>query len=485
MNFELNFPQLLRNELFINGEWIAGNDRFPVYNPADQQVIGEIPNASLQQIESAIRSAHMAGENWATRSGMERKKILSKWHDLVIEHEKDLARILTIEQGKPFREALGEIRYGASFIDWFASEAVRNYGDVLMPTRENNRMHVIKQPIGTVAAITPWNFPNAMITRKIAPALAAGCSVVIKPSEETPFSALALAYLAQQAGIPNGVLNVIFNIEPWKVGEVFTTHPLIRKLSFTGSTVVGKWLAERASANLKKISLELGGNAPFIIFEDADLDRAVHGVISSKFRNNGQTCICTNRILVHSLVEREFIHKLKRKMTELTVGSGLERGVDLGPLINIKALGKISEIQKDALEKGATIEQGGQLKKGLFYEPTLLSGGNRSMKCFTDEIFGPIAVTYPFNSDEEALNLANSTDYGLAAYFYTRSIERVHRISEGLEFGMVGVNTAVISDATAPFGGIKNSGQGREGSRYGMDEYLSVKLVALELHPVE
>lgn len=481
MNFNLNNPSLIHNELLINGEWISGSECFPVLNPASLQEIAQIPNADGKQIEDAVQSASAAFPAWSALTGKERKRILTKWHDLLLQNEKDLARILTIEQGKPFPEALGEIRYGASFIDWFASEAVRNYGDVLMSTTGINRMHVIRQPIGVVAAITPWNFPNAMVARKIAPALAAGCTVVLKPSEETPLSALALASLALEAGLPHGVLNVVFNINPAVVGEILTSHPEIRKISFTGSTAVGKWLAHRAAQNLKKVSLELGGNAPFIVFDDADLELAARGIISSKFRNNGQTCICTNRILVHESVEKEFSALLLEKMENLKMGDGLERGVDLGPLINQKALEKMRDIQKDALYKGATIETGGQSYGGLFYQPTLLSGGNMEMRCFSEEIFGPIAVTYPFTDDSEAIRMANATEYGLAAYMYTASIERTYRIAEALEFGMVGINTAVISDATAPFGGIKNSGQGREGSKYGMAEYLNMKLIATEL----
>lgn len=461
---------------------MGGKRSYTVNNPATGSLIAEVKGADEHIIDEAIDAAHCAFPDWSGTLASERSDLLMKWHDLVLENEKALAALLTTEQGKPFKEALGEIRYGASFIKWFAGEAVRVYGDVLTPTRDNKRILVVKQPMGVVGAITPWNFPNAMITRKVAPALAAGCTVVLKPSELTPLSALALAHLAEQAGFPKGVLNVITTDDPKPIGERFCTDKRISKISFTGSTAVGKMLAGKASENLKKLSLELGGNAPFIVFDDADLHDAASGLIASKFRNNGQTCICTNRVLVHQDIKDQFVAIVKEKVQSLRSGDGMERGVDVGPLISEAAVDKVKQIQQDALSKGGEIIVGGKSPGGQFYETTMIDNGTTDMQCFREEIFGPLLVIYPFKTDEEAISMANDTDYGLAAYFYTSSVDRVFRISEYLEYGMVGANATLISDATAPFGGVKHSGQGREGSKYGMEEFLNKKSITIDLN---
>lgn len=475
------YEQFIFKSSFINGEWESSDSAYQVLNPSTGEVITNVSSATPSQIDMALDSANQALPAWKGLVASERADLLMKWYDLIIENEKALAALLTAEQGKPFREALGEIRYGASFIKWFAGEAVRVYGDILTPTKHNKRMMVVKEPIGVVGALTPWNFPNAMITRKVAPALAAGCSVVLKPSELTPLSALALAHLANEVGFPAGVLNVVTTEDPSQIGDAFCSDPRVAKISFTGSTAVGRMLAGNAAANLKKLSLELGGNAPFIVFEDADIARATDGLIASKFRNNGQTCICTNRVLIHTNIKEKFIDELKRKMRDLKIGDGMERGVDIGPLISDKAVDKVRELQADAVEKGGVLAMGGQITGGQFYESTIIDNGNTDMRCFKEEIFGPLLVLYSFSDDSEAIQVANDTDYGLAAYFYTSSIDRVYRVSEALEYGMVGVNATVISDASAPFGGVKNSGQGREGSKYGLDEFLHKKYITVDL----
>ncbi len=392
-----------------------------------------------------------------------------------MENADDLARLLTLEQGKPLVEAKGEIKYGASFVEWFAEEAKRVYGDVIPGHGADKRITVIKQPIGVVGAITPWNFPNAMITRKVAPALAAGCTVVIKPSDLTPLSALALAQLAEEAGFPAGVFNIITCKDPKAVGEELTTNPMVKKISFTGSTPVGKLLLKQSADQVKKVSLELGGNTPFIVFDDADIDAAVAGCIASKFRNAGQTCVCTNRILVQRKVQRAFVEKLAKAMEGIKLGDGLEAGVDVGPLINEQAIQKCENLLADATSKGAKVQLGGSKREGLFFSPTLISELDSSMAIFQTEIFGPIAAVYTFDTEEEAIALANDTPFGLAAYFYGRDYARIWRVAEALEYGMVGINTGMISTAVAPFGGIKESGLGREGSKYGIDDFVNIK----------
>jgi len=481
MPIELTNSNLLQTQSFIGGVWTKGEYSFPVYNPSNAEVLCEVESIASAQIDRAIENGANSFHDWKRTLAKNRSALLMKWFHLVQQNEKDLANILTLEQGKPFGEALGEIRYGAGFIEWFAQEAVRVDGDILQPTHDNRRMHVIKQAVGLVGAITPWNFPNAMITRKIAPALAAGCAVVLKPSEETPLSALALAYLAKEAGIPDGVFNVIVSQDPTPIGERFTNHPDIRKLTFTGSTAVGRLLAQKASANLKRISLELGGNAPFIVCEDANIQKAVETFIATKYRNNGQTCICANRILLHSSVSKKFIEYATNRISEIKVGDGMKRGINAGPLINSKAKNKVRSLLNNALENGGKLEIGGEFLEGNFMQPTLVSGGLEKMECFRKEIFGPLAVSFEFNSDKEALEMANKTEYGLAAYVATESLSRSFHYSENLDFGMVGINTAVISDPSAPFGGVKNSGQGREGSKYGIDEFLIKKFVSMEL----
>lgn len=471
--------KLLRQQAYINGQWCdsISHSTYLVRNPFNEEIIANVPDMSGAETKQAIDAASKAFVNWSRKTAAERSRILRDWHDLILAHEKDLALILTLEQGKPLAEALGEIRYGASFIEWFAEEAKRIYGDVIPGHGTDKRIVVIKQPIGVVAAITPWNFPNAMITRKVAPALAAGCTVVVKPAEETPLSALALAELAHRAGIPPGVFNVVTTNSPEIAGKKLTSNPLVRKLSFTGSTEIGKLLMRQCADTVKKVSLELGGNAPFIVFDDADLEAAVEGAMVSKYRNAGQTCVCANRFFVQDSVYEEFVAKLASASKAQKVGDGLTEGVTIGPLINKVALEKVEMLITDALDKGAEIITGGRRHKigGTFYEPTVLAKVNKDMKLAQEEIFGPVAPVFRFSSIDEAIEMANDTTQGLAAYFYGRDIGKVWRVAEALEYGMVGINTGLISTAVAPFGGVKESGIGREGSKYGIEEFVEVK----------
>jgi len=470
--------KLLKTKSYVNGEWKTGQQKFNVYNPYDGSVIAAVEDLNKADCHEAIIAAHDAFRIWRKYTAGERAQILKKWYDLQMEHAEDLAKILTLEQGKPFQEALGEVKYGASFVEWFAEEARRNYGDVIPGHHRDKRITIIKQPVGVVAAITPWNFPNAMITRKVAPALAAGCTVVIKPPQLTPLSALALAELADQAGFPPGVVNIITTSQAKEVGQEMCSHPLVRKLSFTGSTGVGKILMKQCVDTVKKVSMELGGNAPFIIFSDADIGSAVQGVIDSKFRNAGQTCVCTNRIFVQDEVYDEFVQKFAQAVSQLKIGNGMEERTDIGPLIEEKAILFVEEVVRDARVMGATVLAGGKRHGGsdsLIYEPTIIADATRDMKVFQEEIFGPVAPVFKFKTEEEVIEMANDTPYGLASYFYGRDYAMIWRVAEALEYGMVGINTGTISTTVAPFGGIKESGFGREGSKYGMDDYLEIK----------
>lgn len=450
---------------------------FPVINPATGKTIATVPDLGRADTERAIAAAAAAFPAWSEKTAGARSAILRRWHDLILENVEDLAMILTTEQGKPLAEAAGEIRYGASFIEWFAEEGKRAYGDVIPAHGADKRITVIKQPVGVVAAITPWNFPNAMITRKVAPALAAGCTVVIKPAEATPLSALALGVLAKAAGFPEGVLNIITTNRPQEVGGALTESSVVKKLSFTGSTAVGKELMRQCAGTVKKLSLELGGNAPFIVFDDADIEGAVAGAVASKYRNAGQTCVCANRIFVQAGVYDAFVKDLKKAVEELKVGDGREGGVAVGPLINQAGLDKVEALVADAIAKGAEVVTGGKRSPAgdLFYEPTILAGADRSMDVSSTEIFGPVAPIYKFETEEEVIRLANDTPFGLASYFYGRDYALIWRVAEALEYGMVGINTGMISTAVAPFGGVKESGFGREGSKYGLEDYLVVK----------
>ncbi len=475
----LKDPSLFRTQAYINGQWAAADNgqSYPIHNPADGALIAEVPDMGAAEARLAIEAANAALPAWRSKTAGERSAILRRWYELQMANVPDLALILTTEQGKPLAEAKGEIAYGASFVEWFAEEAKRAYGDVIPGHGADKRIVVIKQPIGVVAAITPWNFPNAMITRKVAPALAAGCTVVIKPAEDTPLSALALAELAARAGFPPGVLNIVTTSNPAAVGGELTASPIVRKLSFTGSTEVGKLLMEQCAGTVKKLSLELGGNAPFIVFDDADIEAAVAGAIASKYRNAGQTCVCANRLYAQDSIYDEFVEKLAKAVERQRVGSGLEAGVNIGPLINQAALEKVEYLVLDAVEKGARALTGGQRHElgGTFFQPTVLADVNDSMKLTNEEIFGPVAPVYRFRDEAEVITAANATQYGLAAYFYGRDVGRVWRVAEALEYGMVGINTGMISTAAAPFGGVKESGIGREGSKYGLEEFMEVK----------
>ncbi len=471
---------LLHNQAYINGIWrnASNGKSFSVVNPYNGEEIGQVPDMGVEETKEAIEAAAAAFQTWRKKSANSRAKILRRWHQLQLEYVDELAQLLTIEQGKPLAEAKGEIKYGASFVEWFAEEARRVYGDVIPGHARNMRITVIKQPVGVIGAITPWNFPSAMISRKVAPALAAGCTVVLKPAEDTPLSALALAALAEQAGFPKGVLNIVTTKNPAAIGQELTSNSLVRKISFTGSTKVGKLLMKQCADSVKKISLELGGNAPFIVFDDADVDAAVNGAIAAKYRNAGQTCVCANRIFVQDAVYGEFAEKFSAAVAKQQMGDGLKEKVTIGPLINIDALEKVKAIVADAKANGASILTGGNITpdtKGHFYEPTVLTNVNRTMQVFKEEIFGPIAPLFKFETEEEVLELANDTSYGLASYFYGRDYARIWRVAEALEYGMVGINTGMISTTVAPFGGVKESGFGREGSKYGMDDYLDIK----------
>jgi succinate-semialdehyde dehydrogenase/glutarate-semialdehyde dehydrogenase len=477
--------KLLRQQAYINGQWrdAVSHNVYAITNPFNGEVIAHVPDLGADETRQAIEAAHTAFQSWRSLTAGERASILRRWYNLQMENAYDLAVILTMEQGKPLAESIGEIKYGASFVEWFSEEARRVYGDVIPGHAADKRILTIKQPIGVVAAITPWNFPNAMITRKVAPALAAGCTVVIKPAEDTPLSALALAALAEEAGIPPGVFNIITTSNPVPVGGELTKNPLVRKLSFTGSTEVGKLLMQQCASTVKKVALELGGNAPFIVLDDADIDAAVAGAIASKYRNAGQTCVCANRLFAQEGIYDEFVSKLGEAVKRQRVGNGLEEGITIGPLINRDALVKVERLVSDAVAKGARVLTGGHRHElgGTFYEPTVLADVRTDMAVSSEEIFGPVAPVFSFKTDEEAIHKANDTPFGLAAYFYGRDISRIWRMAEGLEYGMVGINTGMISTAVAPFGGVKESGIGREGSKYGIEEFVEVKYLCFEV----
>ncbi|SDE51859.1 NAD-dependent succinate-semialdehyde dehydrogenase [Ruegeria marina] len=473
----LKDTSLLKEAALIGADWVpAAKGAIAVTNPATGAVIGHVPNLGATETDAAIAAAETAQKAWALRTARERATVLRRWYDLMVENADDLARILTMEQGKPLAEAKGEILYGASFIEWFAEEARRVYGDVIPGHAPDKRIVVIKQPIGVVAAITPWNFPNAMITRKAGPALAAGCAMVLKPASQTPFSAIALAVLAERAGLPAGLFSVVTG-SARAIGGAMTASDTVRKLTFTGSTEVGIELMRQSAPTVKKLALELGGNAPFIVFDDADLDAAVDGAIISKFRNNGQTCVCANRIYVQTGVYDAFAEKLGAKLATLKVGDGLDDGTVFGPLIDANAVTKVEEHIADATANGASVAMGGQRHAlgGTFFEPTVLTGVTQDMAIAREETFGPVAPLFRFDTDAEVVALSNDTEFGLASYFYTRNLARAWRVGEQLEYGMVGINTGLISTAEAPFGGIKSSGLGREGSRYGIEEFVEIK----------
>jgi succinate-semialdehyde dehydrogenase/glutarate-semialdehyde dehydrogenase len=478
---KLNNPQLLRHQAFIDGVWLAADNEatITVVNPSTGATIGQVPRMGQAETRRAIEAAERALPAWRELSAKARANALRRWYDLIIEHQHDLAHIMTLEQGKPLPEALGEIVFGASYIEWYAEEAKRVYGD-LIPGATDKRLLVIKQPVGVCAAITPWNFPSAMITRKAGPALAAGCTMVIKPASQTPFSALALVYLAELAGIPKGVLSVVTGAAA-EIAEELTSNPVVRKISFTGSTEIGRQIMEKCAHDIKKVSLELGGNAPFIVFEDADLDAAVDGALASKFRNAGQTCVCANRLYVHDKVYDAFVDKLASAVAALKVGDGFTDGVTLGPLIDGKAVAKVREHIEDALAKGAKVVQGGgaHAQGENFFEPTILVNVPDNARVAKEETFGPLAPVFRFFDDAEVIKKANDTEFGLAAYFYTANLSRVFRVGEALEYGIVGVNTGIISSEAAPFGGVKASGVGREGSKYGLEDYLEIKYLCL------
>ncbi|WP_345816027.1 NADP-dependent succinate-semialdehyde dehydrogenase [Paraburkholderia sp. PREW-6R] len=478
----LKDPTLLKSRAYIAGEWQDADDgaTFEVRNPATGETIATVPRMGAAETRRAIDTANAAFPAWRATTAKQRATILRKWHDLMLDNVDDLAKILTTEQGKPLAEAKGEIQYAASFLEWFAEEGKRVYGDTIPTPASDKRIVVTKEPIGVCAAITPWNFPAAMITRKVGPALAAGCPIIVKPAEATPLSALALAVLAERAGVPRDVFNVVTG-EPKSIGAELTGNPVVRKLSFTGSTPVGRLLMAQCAPTVKKVSLELGGNAPFIVFDDADLDAAVAGAIASKYRNSGQTCVCTNRFYVHDKVYDAFAEKLRVAVEQLKVGRGTDDGVTQGPLINEAAVLKVESHIEDALAKGARIVTGGKrhaLGHG-FFEPTVLADVTPAMKVARDETFGPLAPLFRFSSDEEVVSMANDTEYGLASYFYSRDIGRVLRVAEALEYGMVGINTGLISNEVAPFGGVKQSGLGREGSHYGIDDYVVIKYLCI------
>ena len=481
---QLNDHKLFRQQAFIQGEWRDANNQqtIDVTNPANGQLLGTVPKMGAGETRAAIEAANQALPAWRALTAKERAVILRRWFDLIMANQDDLAKLMTLEQGKPLAEAKGEIAYAASFIEWFAEEGKRIYGDTIPGHQADKRLIVIKQPIGVTAAITPWNFPAAMITRKAGPALAAGCTMVLKPASQTPFSALALAELAQRAGIPAGVFNVVTGSAS-EVGNELTGNALVRKLSFTGSTEIGRQLMQQCAKDIKKVSLELGGNAPFIVFDDADLDKAVEGALASKFRNAGQTCVCANRLYVQDGVYDAFAEKLQAAVEKLTLGDGLTQGVTTGPLIDEKAVAKVKEHIEDALSKGARIITGGKPHDlgGNFFQPTILVNVPSSAKVAKEETFGPLAPLFRFNDEADVIAQANDTEFGLAAYFYARDLSRVFRVGEALEYGIVGINTGIISNEVAPFGGIKASGLGREGSKYGIEDYLEIKYMCIGL----
>lgn len=475
-----NYSKLIFEKSFVNGEWInESTSKFEVINPADLSVIAMVYDENRTFVKKAINIAQSAFKSWKKTSVKERSTLLMKWYDLIIQNKHEIATIMTLESGKPLAESLGEIEYGASYIQWFAEEAKRNYGDVIPGFTSEKRIMVLKEPVGVVGAITPWNFPIAMITRKIAPALAVGCTVVIRPSEETPLTALAINYLAHKAGFPNGVINTVVGTNASEMGKELCENSKVAKISFTGSTVVGKILMQQCSDSLKKLSLELGGNAPFIVFDDADLDLAVKGAIAGKFRFGGQTCVCVNRILVQENVYDTFVEKFTEATKHLKIGNGLNTDTQIGPLINQRAIARMQEMIQDATSKGGEIKLGGNFVAPQFFEPTIIANANDKMLFAKNEIFGPIAPIFKFKTEEEAIEMANDTIYGLASYFYTKDLNRTWRVREALEYGIVGINDGLISSEMVPFGGVKQSGQGREGSKYGMDYYVDIKYICI------
>ena len=478
---ELATPQLIKNSSYIDGHWHQSDSVFSVINPANGKELTQVSNAGIDETKLAIEAAKASLKMWSAKSANERAILMRRWFNLIIDNQDELARILTLEQGKPLDESRGEVEYGASFIDWFAEEGKRVYGNTIPAPSGDKRIVVIKQAVGVVASITPWNFPNAMIARKAAAALSAGCTFVVRPATQTPLSALALAELAEQAGIPAGVFNVVVGEDARGMGEVLTQHPDVAKFTFTGSTKVGKMLISQCATSVKKVSMELGGNAPFIVFNDADLDAAVQGAIASKYRNAGQTCVCTNRIFVQKGIADQFIEKFTVAASQLTVGDGLKDGTQIGPMISSQAADDVQVLVDESVTAGAKVLLGGQRKKtdGTFYQPTILTNVTNTMAIAKNEIFGPVAPIITFDSEDEVIELANDTEYGLAAYFYARDIGLIWRVAERLEYGMVGINEGAISNAAAPFGGIKQSGNGREGSMYGLDDYLEVKYLCM------
>ncbi len=478
---QLNDPSLLRVDSYINGSWIAGRKTFAVTNPATGEVIAKVADLGAAEVTAAIDAAVSAQKEWAKRTAKDRAMVMRKWFDLVMANAEDLAVILTTEMGKPIAEAKGEVVYGASFIDWFAEEARRICGDVLETPQADKRLLTFKQPIGVFGAITPWNFPIAMITRKVAPGIAAGCACVLKPAEQTPLSALALAELAERAGLPAGVMNIVTTMDAPAIGETMCADDRIRKMTFTGSTEVGRILMRQSANSVKKMSLELGGNAPLLVFDDADLDKAVAGAMMSKFRNAGQTCVCANRIFVQDGIYDAFAKRLAEATEALKVGNGMTEGVEQGPIIDNQGFTKIMRHVEDAVDKGASLLTGGRPHAlgGTFFEPTVLTGMTPDMQLFREETFGPVAALFKFSDENDAISMANDSEFGLAAYLFTENAARLFRVSEALEFGIVAVNTGIFSSEVGPFGGLKNSGLGREGSKYGIDEFLEIKFVCL------
>lgn len=482
MSLLLQDSGLLKTQAYINGAWLGGNDNhsIDVNNPATGEIISSIAVVGANETHQAIVAAEDAMKNWRLKSAKQRAVLLRSWFDLIMAAQDDLAKILTAEQGKPLAEAKAEIAYGASYIEWFAEEGKRIYGDVIPSTGNDKRIVCIKQPIGVVACITPWNFPNAMLTRKIAPALAAGCTVVCKPASETPLSALALAELANRAGIPAGVINIVVGSSQ-KIGPVLTGSSIIRKLTFTGSTAVGKQLIKECASTVKKTSMELGGNAPFIVFDDADLDAAIAGALICKYRNAGQTCVCANRFLVQEGIYNEFIKRFAAAVANLKIGNGADKNTNFGPMVNEKAVANMQPLVQNAVDKGADLLIGGKPTElgSCYYPPTILTNVNESMRVFREEIFGPIAPILKFKTEQDAISMANDTEFGLASYFYTRDIGRVWRVAEALDFGIIGINEGIVSNEAAPFGGVKESGNGREGSKYGIDDYTEIKYMCM------
>lgn len=478
---QLTDSALLKDAAYVDGNWVESASTFDVLNPSSGEKLASLPDQSVADVTTAIDAANAALPAWRSKTAKERAGILRKWYELIMENQADLAHILTAEMGKPLAEAMGEIAYGASFIEWFAEEAKRIYGDVIPSAQADRRILVMKQPIGVVAAITPWNFPNAMITRKIAPALAAGCTAVVKPAAETPLSALALAELAERAGVPKGVLNIIVGTNSAAIGQELCANQIVRKLTFTGSTGVGRILMRQCADDIKKVSLELGGNAPFIVFDDADIDAAVEGAIISKYRNSGQTCVCANRIYVQDGVYDAFVEKFAEAVRGLKVGDGFEEGVAQGPLISASAVEKVEEHIADATGKGGEIVTGGNRHSlgKTFFEPTVVRNATPDMLVAKEETFGPLAPVFRFKGETEVIDFANDTEYGLASYFYARDLGRVWRVAEALEYGMVAINTGILSTEVAPFGGVKQSGLGREGSKYGIDDYVEIKYLCM------